>query len=66
VLDVLAVQSQTLDDHEDVANRGGGVARQARLKLKMETGKKLVTPQIAKQLQLLNQPKRKNKSERND
>ena len=34
-----AVQPQTLDDHEDVAKRGGGVARQARLKLEAETGK---------------------------
>lgn len=39
-----AVQPQTLDDHEDVATRGGGVARQARLKLEAETGKKLVSP----------------------
>ncbi|WP_396439916.1 BRO family protein [Limnohabitans sp.] len=40
-----AVEPQTLDDHEDVAKRGGGVARQARLKLEAETGKKLVSPQ---------------------
>jgi hypothetical protein len=32
-----AVQPQTLDDHENVAKRGGGVARQARLKLEAET-----------------------------
>ena len=50
-----AVQPQTLDDHEDVAKRGGGVARQARLKLEAETGKKLVSPQNAKQLQALGQ-----------
>lgn len=54
-----AVQPQTLDDHEDVAKRGGGVARQARLKLEAETGKKLVSPQNAKQLQLLAQTKSK-------
>ena len=50
-----AVQPQTLDDHEDVAKRGGGVARQARLKLELETGKQLVSPQNAKQLRALAQ-----------
>ncbi len=34
------VQPKTLDAHEDVAKRGGGVAKQARLKLEAETGKK--------------------------
>jgi hypothetical protein len=58
------VQPKTLDDHEDVAKRGGGVAKQARLKLEAETGKKLVSPQNAKQLRLLNQIK--NKRDRND
>jgi hypothetical protein len=38
-----------------VAKRGGGVARQARLKLEAETGKKLVSPQNAKQLRALAQ-----------
>jgi hypothetical protein len=50
-----AVQPQTLDEHESVAKRGGGVARQARLKLEAETGKKLVSPQNAKQLRALAQ-----------
>ncbi len=54
-----AVQPQTLDEHESVAKRGGGVARQARLKLEAETGKKLVSPQNAKQLRLLSQDKSK-------
>ena len=49
------MQPQTLDDHEDVAKRGGGVARQARLKLELETGKKLVSPQNAKRLRALAQ-----------
>jgi BRO family, N-terminal domain len=57
------VQPKTLDDHEDVAKRGGGVAKQARLKLEAETGKKLVSPHNAKQLRLLNQTK--NKRDRN-
>lgn len=51
----VVVQPQTLDDHEDVAKRGGGVAKQARLKLEAETGKPLVSTQNAKQLKLLNQ-----------
>jgi hypothetical protein len=50
-----AVQPQTLDEHESVAKRGGGVARQARLKLEAETGKKLVSPQNAKQFRALTQ-----------
>jgi hypothetical protein len=50
-----AVQPQTLDEHESVAKRGGGVARQARLKLEAETGKELVSPQNAKQLRALGQ-----------
>jgi len=53
------VQPKTLDEHESVAKRGGGVARQARLKLEAETGKKLVSSQNAKQLRLLSQDKNK-------
>ncbi len=56
-----AVQPRSLDEHESVAKRGGGVARQARLKLEAETGKKLVSPQNAKQLRQISQDKRKNK-----
>ncbi|MBP6276686.1 MAG: Bro-N domain-containing protein [Limnohabitans sp.] len=54
-----AVQPQTLDDHEDVAKRGGGVAKQARLKLEAETGKKVISSQNAKQLRLLSQSQSK-------
>ncbi len=54
-----AVQPQTLDEHESVAKRGGGVARQARLKLEAETGKKLVSSQNAKQLRQISQDKSK-------
>ena len=43
--------------HEDVAKRGGGVAKEARLKLEAETGKKVVSPQSAKQLRTLSQAK---------
>jgi hypothetical protein len=54
-----AVQPKTLDEHESVAKRGGGVARQARLKLELETGKKLVSPQNAKQFRQISQDKSK-------
>jgi BRO family, N-terminal domain len=50
-----AVQPQTLPEHASVAKRGGGVARQARLKLEAETGKKVISSQNAKQMQLVNQ-----------
>ena len=53
------VQPQTLDDHEAVAKRGGGVAKQARLKLEAETGKKVISPQNAKQIRALSQAKTK-------
>ena len=49
-----AVQPQTLPEHANVAKRGGGVAKQARLKLEFETGKKVVSSQNAKQIQLVN------------
>ncbi len=45
-----AVNPQSMDEHEDVAKRGGGVAKEARLKLEAETGKPVVTQQNAKQL----------------
>lgn len=54
-----AVQPESLKDHEDVAKRGGGVAKEARLRLEAETGKKLVSPQNAKQLRKLSQAKSK-------
>lgn len=43
------VNPQSMDEHEDVAKRGGGVAKEARLKLEAETGKQVVSPQSAKQ-----------------
>ena len=45
-----AVNPHSMDEHEDVAKRGGGVAKEARLKLEAETGKPVVTQQNAKQL----------------
>lgn len=48
------VNPQSFAEHEDVAKRGGGVAKEAKLKLEAETGKKVVSQQTAKQLQLSN------------
>lgn len=45
-----AVNPQSMNEHEDVAKRGGGVAKEARLKLELETGKPVVTQQNAKHL----------------
>lgn len=39
--------------HEDVARRGSNIARQARLKLEAETGKKVVSPLNAKKIRLV-------------
>jgi hypothetical protein len=44
------VNPQSFTEHEDVAKRGGGVAKEARLKLEAETGRKVVTSKNAKQL----------------
>lgn len=41
---------QSFPEHENVARRGGGVAKEARLKLELETGQKVVTAQNAKRL----------------
>jgi hypothetical protein len=39
---------KTMDEHEDIAKRGGSIARDARLKLEAETGKKVVSELNAK------------------
>jgi hypothetical protein len=39
---------ETMPEHEDIAKRGGNIARETRLKLESETGKKVVTPLNAK------------------
>ena len=49
-----AVNPQSLPEHEDVAKRGGGVAKEALLKLELETGKPVVSQQNARQLRLSN------------
>jgi hypothetical protein len=52
------VNPQSLAEHEDVAKRGGGVAKEAKLQLEAETGKKVVSAQSARQLQLSNKGKK--------
>jgi len=47
-----AVNPQSMSEHENVAKRGGGVAKEARLKLEAETGKPVVSQQNAKGLRL--------------
>jgi prophage antirepressor-like protein len=46
------VNPQSFAEHEDVAKRGGSVAKQAKLKLEAETGKKVVTSQNANDMYL--------------
>jgi len=38
----------TMTEHQDIARRGGNIAKEARLKLEAETGKKVVSPLNAK------------------
>lgn len=53
----------TFNEHADVARRGGNIARDARLKLEEETGKKVVTPLNAKAVIQLNSSDENNKKE---
>ena len=53
----------TFNEHADVARRGGNIARDARLKLEEETGKKVVTPLNAKAVIHLNSNDENNKKE---
>ena len=39
---------ETMTEHENIAQRGGNIAREARMKLEAETGKKVVSPLNAK------------------
>ena len=47
-----AVSPQSFSEHENVARRGGNVAKEARLKLEAETGKPVVSQQNAGQVKL--------------
>ena len=39
---------ETMEEHKNIAKRGGKIAQEARLKLEAETGKKIVSPLSAK------------------
>ncbi|MCL2040932.1 MAG: hypothetical protein FWG84_02680 [Bacteroidales bacterium] len=41
---------ETMDEHANIARRGGNIARDARLQLEAETGKKVVSPLNAKKV----------------
>ena len=43
-----STQPETFSDHKDVAQRGGSIAREARLRLEKETGKPVISPLNAK------------------
>ncbi len=44
----IAKNPQNFTEHEDVARRGGAIAKEAKEKLELETGKKIVSPLNAK------------------
>jgi hypothetical protein len=47
------VEPETMDEHKNVARRGGGVAKAARLQYEQQTGKKAVSPLNAKNLKAI-------------
>ncbi|HQN94575.1 MAG TPA: Bro-N domain-containing protein [Prolixibacteraceae bacterium] len=48
---------ESFPEHEDVARRGGNIAKDARLKLEAETGKKVVSPLNAKSIKSIEDKK---------
>ena len=48
---------ESFPEHEDVARRGGNVAKEARLKLEAETGKKVISPLNAKSIRSIEKKK---------
>jgi hypothetical protein len=54
---------ENFPEHKDVAKRGGNIAKEARLKLEAETGKKVVSPLNAKSILSI---KENNKKEENN
>jgi prophage antirepressor-like protein len=49
-------EPQTIADHANIARRGGNVAKEARMKLEAETGKKVVSPLNAKNILSIDKP----------
>jgi len=52
---------ETIDDHKNIAHRGGNIAKEAKEKLELETGKKVVSPLNAKKILLLGNASEKRK-----
>lgn len=48
---------ETFPEHKDVARRGGKIAKEARMKLEAETGRKVVTPLNAKNILIIEDKK---------
>lgn len=59
-------QPETFDDHKDIAQRGGGVAREARLKLEAETGQKVVSSLNAKRILQIDNNQKKEENIKDD
>lgn len=51
---------ESFPEHEDVARRGGNIAKEARLKLEAETGRKVVSPLNAKSIRSIENGKKEN------
>jgi hypothetical protein len=49
---------ESFPEHEDVARRGGNIAKEARLKLEAETGRKVVSPLNAKSIRSIENGKK--------
>ena len=54
---------ESFPGHEDVARRGGNIAKEARLKLEAETGKNVVSPLNAKSIRSIENAKSTNKDD---
>ena len=50
---------ETFPEHEDVAKRGGSIAKEARLRLEAETGRKVISPLNAKSIRAIENEKNK-------
>ena len=54
---------ESFPEHEDVARRGGNIAKEARMKLEAETGKKVVSPLNTKSTLSIENSKKNNISD---
>jgi len=52
------INPETFPEHEDVARRGGQIAKETRLRLETETGKKVVSPLNAKNILSIDENKK--------